>query len=262
MVRLVLCVLIQWVYLVFWGNLTVSNSGLSRRDFNILLGVTLAQWLTPMLPAAAEIDDDDFLLRHYANYEKKYPITDPLFSLPNKTFQFDGKTVLLNTERFCFVNYDSHSQRKRFFIFNHDSTTELSSLVSHGITTGNNTAHLFSNTKDSNQSSLGIYVTGSHYLGDFGPAINLHGICDTNNKAYSRRIVMHGANYCGPEHVKKYGFLGRSLGCIALPKKNMITAYQVLEPGTLVITKMDISKKMTEPLVPPTIEERMENRIP
>jgi len=73
---------------------------------------------------------------------------------------------------------------------------------------------------------------------------------------------MHGAHYCSQTHIDSYGFLGRSLGCIALPKNNMITAYQSLKPGTIVIAKMDTRRKMTEALRPPTPDEKIENRIP
>jgi hypothetical protein len=100
------------------------------------------------------------------------------------------------------------------------------------------------------------------YIGHFGPTLNLHGVSASNSIAYDRRIVMHGANFCSRDHISKYGFLGRSLGCIALPKKHMITVYKTLTPGTIVIAKQDMRKKITEPLIPPTPEEKTENRIP
>lgn len=105
-----------------------------------------------------------------------------------------------------------------------------------------------------------MFITGTHYIGNFGPSIILHGISPTNSKSYDRNIVIHGADYCHPDHITKHGFLGRSLGCIALPKKEMITTYQMLKPGTLIFTSYD-TKKPSEKIKPPTSDEILENRI-
>ncbi len=233
---------------------------LNRREFTLLMSLGFAQVIsgTPLSTPTAV----DYLSSQYNKYVKRYGISDPNFSFAEKAFKFGKKELSLNTERFCFMNYDYPSERDRFFIFNKDSAVFLSSLASHGVNTGNGTSCQFSNIDNSYQSALGIYVTGSPYIGHFGPTLNLHGLSASNSIAYDRRIVMHGADFCSRDHITKYGFLGRSLGCIALPKKHMITAYQTLTPGTIVIAKQDTRKKMTEPLVPPTAEEKTENRIP
>lgn len=228
---------------------------LNRREFAFLVGLGLFKTVY----AASETNS---LASLYAKHVKKYGISNPGFSFSKKTFTFENKTTVLNTERFCLLNYDLTSDKERFQIINADSHIELSSLASHGVNTGNHISCLFSNKDESYQSSLGIYVTGTHYVGHFGPSLNLHGVSPSNDKSFSRRIVMHGAHYCSPAHIDRYGFLGRSLGCIALPKNNMITAYQSLKPGTIVIAKMDARKKMTEALRPPTPDEKIENRIP
>lgn len=232
-----------------------THNTLNRRDFAFLLSLGLAK------AAFGTADRSSSLDKHYLTYEKKYGVTNPDVSLPKKTFRFEEKTITLNTERFCLVNYDLSAEKERFYILDADSNIELSSRASHGVNTGNHTSRLFSNTEDSYQSSLGIFITGTHYVGHFGPSINLHGVSASNSKAHSRRIILHGAHYCSQAHIDTYGFLGRSLGCIALPKSKMISAYQSLKPGTILIAKMDVRKKMTESLIPPTSDETIENRI-
>mgnify|MGYP006077459325 CR=1 FL=1 len=233
---------------------------LNRREFTLLMSLGFAQVLTGAPPP--ETNQPDYLTSQYNKYARRYGITDKKFSFNDKIFEFKKKQYAINTERFCFVNYDYPAAKQRFFIFNKDATVQLSSLASHGINTGNETSCLFSNTDSSYQSSLGIYVTGTPYVGNFGPSINLHGLSYGNNLAFDRRIVIHGADYCSTDHIAKYGFLGRSLGCIALSKKNMISAYQILTPGTIVIAKQDTKKTLTEALIPPTQEEKTENRLP
>jgi len=91
-------------------------------------------------------------------------------------------------------------------------------LTAHGRNTGNLFAETFSNTPNSNQSSLGFYITGQKYNGKHGISMKLHGVeKGINDMAEARAIVMHGADYVSELYIKKYGRLGRSLGCPAVP---------------------------------------------
>lgn len=166
----------------------------------------------------------DFLTANYQHYFALYGVSSNDFSFDKQELVLTKITLRLNPNRFCLMNFNLNSQQKRFKIINTNTKIELSSLASHGINSGNNSTFSFSNALSSFKSSLGIYVTGTHYVGRFGPSIILHGVSSTNDRVFDRSIVLHGANYCGNDHIKKYGFLGRSLGCIALPKKQMIAA--------------------------------------
>jgi hypothetical protein len=70
----------------------------------------------------------------------------------------------------------------------------------------------------SNKSSLGFYTTGTTYNGEHGYSLKLQG-CERgiNDAAYQRAIVIHGADYVSNDIVQAQGFLGRSLGCPAVP---------------------------------------------
>ena len=92
-------------------------------------------------------------------------------------------------------------------------------LVSHG--SGSDPEHdgwlnWFSNEHDSHCTSEGTYMTYGWYTGRYGTSIRLEGLDPTNSNALDRAIVMHRAQYAEPEHVEKWGRLGRSNGCFAM----------------------------------------------
>ena len=95
------------------------------------------------------------------------------------------------------------------------------SLVSHGRNSGEEFARTFSNTLSSNQSSLGFFLTDRVYYGVNGFSLFLDGLeRDINDKARERTIVMHSADYVSRDYIRRYGRLGRSLGCPAIPVKD------------------------------------------
>lgn len=120
-----------------------------------------------------------------------------------------------------FIDFTKPSTERRFYTVDLDSrTVKFHSLVSHGRNTGENIATSFSNRPHSNQSSLGFYVTGETYVGSKGYSLRLDGVDDRyNSNMRNRAVVMHDADYVSETWVKKYGRLGRSQGCPALPKE-------------------------------------------
>jgi hypothetical protein len=58
------------------------------------------------------------------------------------------------------------------------------------------------------------------YNGKNGHSLHLLGLeKGINDKADSRAIVMHGADYVNENLAQKQGYIGRSFGCPAVPEK-------------------------------------------
>jgi len=91
-------------------------------------------------------------------------------------------------------------------------------LVAHGAGSGDNYATRFSNLDNSRATSLGLFLTRDTYEGGNCYSLRLEGLdAGVNDRAFERRIVMHGAWYVSPDQIQRYGRLGRSWGCPALP---------------------------------------------
>jgi hypothetical protein len=110
-------------------------------------------------------------------------------------------------------------------------------LVAHGAGSGDNYATRFSNTAESRQSSLGLFLTGGTYEGGNGYSLKLNGLePGVNDRAEERRIVIHGAWYVSADHAQRYGRLGRSWGCPALPLPIAHAVIDAIKDGTFVFS--------------------------
>lgn len=123
------------------------------------------------------------------------------------------------------VDFSQPSTTRRFFLINMKTGEVMKYYVAHGKGSGNsNYPTKFSNRKDSLQTSLGIYLAGETYQGSYGDTLRLYGLQRSNDQAFNRDIVVHGAWYVGEDFInsvnsqtkKKYGRLGVSWGCPAL----------------------------------------------
>jgi len=135
----------------------------------------------------------------------------------------------------AIIDYDLPSTKNRLFIIDIQTYTVLhSSLVAHGKETGSNYAKSFSNTNGSHQSSLGFYKTSEKYVGKHGVSLRLDGLePGINDKARSRNIVIHAANYVSEKFVKQNHRLGRSFGCPAIPEKDYQKVLDLLDDEIL-----------------------------
>jgi len=127
---------------------------------------------------------------------------------------------LKNDQIISIVDFSQVSSKKRLYVIDLKNKKVLfNTYVSHGRNSGREMANEFSNEPESNKSSLGFYVTGDTYMGKHGFSMRLFGEeRGINDNANNRAIVMHCAPYVSESAIKMQGFIGRSLGCPALPE--------------------------------------------
>jgi len=132
------------------------------------------------------------------------------------------------------IDYSKPSTVERFFVIDLQNKKLLfSSLVAHGKNSGWDLADEFSNRSGSLMSSLGFFLTAGTYYGKHGYSLKLKGLeSSINDKAEDRAIVIHKARYVSKEFIKKYGRLGRSWGCPALPVNSSDKIIDEIKDGT------------------------------
>lgn len=133
------------------------------------------------------------------------------------------------------VDFSQPSTKKRFYLIDMDVKEVIyQNYVAHGKNTGSLLAEKFSNIPESLQSSLGFFKTAETYNGKHGLSLKLDGLeKGINNLARKRAIVIHAADYAEESFIKKYGRLGRSFGCPALPSENYDEVIELIKGGTL-----------------------------
>ena len=137
----------------------------------------------------------------------------------NGYYKLKKANVVSTKEILTIIDFNRSANEKRLWVIDLKNKKVLfHTLTAHGRNSGAERAQFFSNTRNSNQSSLGFYITGNTYIGKHGTSLKLHGVePGINDNAEARAIVMHGAEYVSEAHIKKYGRLGRSFGCPAVP---------------------------------------------
>ena len=133
--------------------------------------------------------------------------------------KIQNQNLLSNDSLITIIDYSLPSTEERFFVIDIKNFHLLKeSLVAHGKSTGDLCPENFSNRMQSHQSSLGFFITEDTYEGKHGYSLRLNGIeKNINDNAMERAIVIHGASYVSDYYIKKYGRIGRSFGCPALP---------------------------------------------
>lgn len=104
-------------------------------------------------------------------------------------------------DKICFLlDMRLPSGRHRFFVYDLKKDSIINAgLVTHGRCSEDwLEGRKYSNTVGSGCTSLGKYRIGYPYQGRFGLAYKLYGLDKTNNKAFTRYVVLH-AHDCVPE---------------------------------------------------------------
>ena len=141
---------------------------------------------------------------------------------------------ILNDAILSVVDFSLPSNQKRFFVIDLNKGALLyHTFVSHGKNSGKLMAQKFSNRFNSYQSSIGFYTTGETYIGKHGVSLRLLGKeRGINDKALERGIVIHSAAYADESVANQQGYLGRSLGCPAIPEKIHKEVIETIQNGS------------------------------
>ena len=194
------------------------------------------------LSASAEVLYDSLNLQNFGLNERAFQYAWKGF------LQLAEKGELTNTDYFTICDFSQSSKNKRFYIIDLMGMRVLkNTYVAHGRNSGGEFAQSFSNRPESHKSSLGFYVTGSTYSGKYGLSLEIKGLeKGINDKAYARRIVMHGAQYIGDNYLMNNPFSGRSYGCPAIPLEERDEIINTIKDGTCLFiyhpSKLYISK--------------------
>lgn len=141
------------------------------------------------------------------NENKEFKVKINLALVPKK---------IANKEYAIIIDYTKPSSSRRLYFLDLKTGKVEKYFVAHGVNSGSDKPSKFSNLLDSKTTSLGFYLTGSIYQGSHGESLYLHGLEKSNDRAFERAIVMHGAPYVSMEFLEKYGRMGRSWGCPAV----------------------------------------------
>jgi hypothetical protein len=135
------------------------------------------------------------------------------------------------------VNFNKPSTEKRLWVFDMKNAQMLyHTYVAQGENTGHNVAKHFSNTPNSHESSIGVYLTGYTYYGHDGYSMHLYGLDPGfNNNVFKRHIVMHPAQYVSKQFAKTYGFMGHTYGCFGLNPKIAPKIISTIKNNTILV---------------------------
>jgi hypothetical protein len=187
--------------------------------------------LTGFARASAQLDPDLVAI------EKKVVAAHP--EIPGVAIEYafrylqDHASKIPNGDYVTVIDFGRPSTEERMHVIRMSDGSVLSYLVAHGMNSGDNYATAFSNIKNSEQSSLGIYVTGDEYTGAHGHSVLLDGMEATNSNARAREIVLHSAAYVSPDYIEANGRLGRSDGCTAVDDRFREEVVSMLEEGSV-----------------------------
>jgi len=163
---------------------------------------------------------------------EKLHINTHAFALAIKGYEKLKQLGKITNQRYLTIaDMSIASSHPRLYIIDMEKKALLlQTFVSHGKNSGLLFAEEFSNLVGSFKSSLGFYITGQPYQGKNGPSLVLKGVeLGINDKAEERAIVLHGAAYVNQGFVNQQGYLGRSLGCPAVPSNQVKEIIQAIQ---------------------------------
>jgi hypothetical protein len=149
-------------------------------------------------------------------------------------YKLKKKGMLRRTNILSIADFSQSSSSQRLYVIDVRNRRLLyRTYVAHGINSGQEYANAFSNKMESCKSSLGFYITTSTYYGFNGLSLRIEGLDKGfNDNAARRAIVIHGATYVSERILHKYGVMGTTFGCPAIPDEMTTQIIPVVKGGT------------------------------
>jgi len=149
-------------------------------------------------------------------------------------YKLKKQGLLKKTNILTICDFSQSSSNQRMYVIDVRNRRMLyRTYVAHGINSGEEFATSFSNKMESCKSSLGFYVTSSTYTGVNGLSLRINGVDKGfNDNARKRAIVIHGGNYVSMKVVHKYGVMGTTFGCPAIPTEMTTQIIPVVKNGS------------------------------
>lgn len=175
---------------------------------------------------------------------RDYSYVDPDKIVPTNLLReavayYDANYEKITNQRVMgVIDYKQHNSKERFYIIDMESGRVETYLTAHGKNSDpdfDGYATKFSNTPDSNTTSLGFFLTAETYYGSNGYSLRLDGLSTTNSNARKRAIVIHGAEYVTPGPK-----IGRSYGCPAVEMRYHQELIDQIKGGSLLYAGLGV----------------------
>jgi len=149
-------------------------------------------------------------------------------------YKLRKKGLLRKSSVLSICDFSQSSSNQRLYVIDVRNRKVLyRTYVAHGINSGEEFANSFSNKMESCKSSLGFYITTKTYTGINGMSLRIEGVDrGFNDNAARRAIVIHGATYVSQRILRKYGVMGTTFGCPAIPSEMTTQIIPVVKNGS------------------------------
>jgi hypothetical protein len=163
-------------------------------------------------------------------------------------FNLKGEGAIKKEGIISIIDFRKSCNERRFYTIDLAKRKLIyHTFVAHGKGSGNLYARRFSNKTGSFQSSIGFFVTGKTYDGEYGYSLYLFGMEEGfNDRARARRIVVHGAYYVGSDALARDGKIGQTMGCPALPAGPHVAIINAIRGGTCLFQFYDDEKYLAQ----------------
>ena len=215
-------------------NYKVSAASVSART------ATLHRTKREMASAAAKRAEMRMIVATASSIYEEMDLEDS--GLSRKAFQsawtgyykLKKRGLLRKTSILSICDFSQSSSQQRMYVIDVRNRRMLyRTYVAHGINSGEEYATSFSNQMESCKSSLGFFVTAGTYTGVNGLSLRIEGVDrGFNENARKRAIVIHGAGYVSLRILRKYGVMGTTFGCPAIPTEMTTQIIPVVKNGS------------------------------